>query len=191
MEAEVSLGMGIAVDKQEMCTPRSWPAEVRRSSKADGTISLYAGTGYCSGGGDGGAATMASLCSPGGLRSTDPAASISPSPAVERYARSLPSAERPRRPHQPRRRDLYRIAERDDYGYDAERDDYYTTDGTAPTIGSTGVSGAIAVTQSETLEAIAGATGYLTTRLPRPLTPSRLLLRRLQGHMRCRRPTRR
>ena len=164
MEAEVSLGMGIAVDKQGNVYASSWPAEVRKISKADGTISLYAGTGYCSGGGDGGAATMASLCSPGGL-AFDGSGSLyiaeAGSGKIRKVTAISGTAATP----------TFSLAAGTYAGSQSvtisdttpNATIYYTTDGTTPTTASTAYSGAITVSQSETLQAIAVATGYLTS----------------------------
>jgi sugar lactone lactonase YvrE len=159
-EAEVWPGLGIALDGQDNVYVSSWPGEVRKISKADGTITLYAGNGYCSWDGDGLSATIAGLCEPEGLafnssgnlyiadagnsrvRKVTAAGGQLPTPVI-----SLPGGT---------------------YGGpqtvtisdgDEGATIYYTTDGTTPTTAST-VYAPITVTRSETVKAIAVASGF-------------------------------
>jgi sugar lactone lactonase YvrE len=158
-EAEVEPGLGIALDGQGNVYVSSWPGEVRKISKGDGTITLYAGNGYCSWGGDGFSATVAGLCEPGGLvfdssgnlyiadagnsrvRKVTPAGGQLPTPVI-----SLPSG-------------TYGGPQTVTISDAASATIYYTTDGTTPTTASR-VYAPIAVTRSETVKAIAVASGF-------------------------------
>ncbi len=164
-QAEVWPGLGIAVDAQGNVYASSWPGEVRKISKADGTITLYAGNGYCSWGGDGGSATVAGLCEPQGLALDSGGslyisdffnarirkATVNNTPVAATPVISLPSGTYSSQ---------QTVAITD---ATANATIYYTTDGTTPTTGSTVYSGPITVSHNETLQAIAVASGYGTS----------------------------
>jgi sugar lactone lactonase YvrE len=159
-EAEVWPGLGIAVDGQGNVYVSSWPSEVRKISNADGTIMLYAGNGYCSWGGDGLSATIAGLCEPEGLafdssgnlyiadagnsrvRKVTAAGGQLPTPVISLPGGTYPGPQ------------TVTISDGDEGATI-----YYTTDGTTPTTASA-VYGPIAVTRSETVQAIAVASGF-------------------------------
>jgi hypothetical protein len=136
------------------------PSTIRKVDAVTGIISRFAGNGYAGFSGDGGSATVASLCDPTGLAfdvkgnlyfadycnyrirelsSSNPAATPTFSPAAGTYAAAQSVT----------------ISDTT-----ANATIYYTTDGSTPTTGSAQYSEPISVASSETLNAIAIASRY-------------------------------
>jgi hypothetical protein len=128
--------------------------------QSDGTLKTVVGTGYYGYSGDGGSATMANIYSPeqlsfdqsGNLYVPDDGAFV-----VRKVAFPGPAAT----PVISLTSGTY-IGAQTVTMTDATPNAtiYYTTDGTAPNTGSTVYNGAITISHSETLQAIAAVTGY-------------------------------
>ncbi|HKF47519.1 MAG TPA: FG-GAP-like repeat-containing protein [Terracidiphilus sp.] len=152
---------------------------IRRVDAGTGIIARYAGNGYVGFSGDGGSATIASLCDPAGLafdgsgnlffadtcnyriRELTSTANATPAPTFTPPAGTYSGSQ------------TITIA---DSALNAAI--YYTTDGSTPSTFSTPYSGAITVSASETLKAIAiapdytessvSSAAYVITQLPAP-----------------------
>jgi hypothetical protein len=151
---------GVAVDTAGNLYISSPPTEVRMVPAGGGAITMFAGNGYEGFAGDGDSATLAELCLPQGLafdksgslyiadwcnyrvrKVTLPAEAAAPSfnPPAGTYTGSQ----------------TVKITDAT-----AGASIYYTTDGSAPTTGSNAYGGAITVSATETVKAIAVATGF-------------------------------
>jgi sugar lactone lactonase YvrE len=133
---------------------------VRKLAAGAGSISTVAGTGYLGSGGVGGSATMANLCSPQGV-----AADSSGSIYIAEYCNyrvskvTFPTAAAT--PVFTPAAGTYTGAQKVTISdATAGATIYYTLDGSTPTTGSTTYTGAITISATETLKAIAVATGY-------------------------------
>ena len=175
-QAEV-LPMAVTVDGAGNVYIANWPDSVRVVNPATHIITTVAGSGFTGFSGDGGSATLAELYGPYGL-AADSAGNLyisdsfnsrvrkisypspAPTPVLSLAAGTYPSAQ------------TLTIT-------DAIQGAtiYYTTDGSTPTPASTVYSGSIAVSLSETVKAIAVASGYTasavasaTFTIPQPKT---------------------
>ena len=151
---------GLAVDSAGNLYVSSWPGAVREVSGSTGIISKMAGNGYSGYSGDGGSATVAGISGPQGL-AFDAAGNLyiadagnyrirkvtfpgpAPTPTINLASGSYTGAQ------------TVTIT-------DAIQGAtiFYTTDGSTPTTGSSAYSVPITVSATETLQAIAVATGY-------------------------------
>ena len=133
---------------------------VRKLAAGNGAITTVAGTGFSGSGGVGSSATMANLCGPQGI-AVDASGSVyiaeycndrvskitfltaAATPTFSPAAGTYTSAQ------------MVTISDAT-----AGATIYYTTDGTMPTTASTAYTGEIAVNSTQTLKAVAIATGY-------------------------------
>jgi sugar lactone lactonase YvrE len=151
---------GVAIDAAGNVYTSDGFGEVRKISQADGTITLYAGDGYAGHGGDGASATNALVCDPQGLV-MDAVGSLYIADSCNARIRKVTVLNAAATPVISLAGGTYMGSQSATItDATAGATIYYTTDGTTPTTGSTVYSGAIAVTQSETLKAIAVASGY-------------------------------
>lgn len=151
---------GLAVDAAGNLYIANDPATIRRVDAQTGLITRFAGNGYTGGSGDGGSATMAGLCNPQGiafsasgtLYITDPCnyrvrAVMAPTPAAT---------------------PVFGLAAGAYTGTQSvtitdatpNASIYYTVDGSTPTTSSAQYSGAISISASETVMAMAVAPGF-------------------------------
>jgi sugar lactone lactonase YvrE len=163
LQAEIGLdtvGNQVAIDGAGDMYFSQWPYTVRKVDAISGIVSTIAGDGYFALGGDGGAATMAEIEYPEGL-SLDASGSLyiadygnhavrkvtfpgpAPAPTFSLAAGTYVGSQT--------------VSISDSVQGAAI---YYTTDGSAPTTASNLYGGAITVSATETLKAIAVASGY-------------------------------
>jgi hypothetical protein len=158
--AEVDVTEGIAVDGVGNIYLSSVPDTIRKVDAITGIITTIAGDGYFGYGGDGGTATMAELNYPQGL-ALDAAGSIYIADADNYVVRKVSFTGLTAAP-------VFSLAAGTYTGpqtvtiTDSTQNAaiYYTTDGTNPTTASNLYSSPIMVSASETVQAIAVATGY-------------------------------
>lgn len=158
--AEVNVTEGIAVDRAGNIYLSNWPGTLRKVDAATGIISTIAGDGYFSYGGDGGAATMAELNYPQGL-ALDSAGSVYIADAANYVVRKISFVGAAAAPVFSLPAGTY-IGPQTVTISDSTQGAviYYTTDGSTPTTASSVYGSSITVSASETLQAIAVATGY-------------------------------
>ena len=152
---------GIAVDSAGNLYISNWSATVREVSANTGMISTVAGSGYYGYNGDGGSATVAEIRFPQGI-ALDATGNLYFADASNYRVRKVTFPG-------PAPTPLISLASGNYFGSQSVTISdsitgasiYYTTDGTTPTTGSSLYSGAITVSASETLQAIAVATGYV------------------------------
>jgi hypothetical protein len=134
--------------------------EVRMLPAGGGPITMVAGNGYTGFGGDGGSATLAELCAPEGL-AFDKSGSLYIADWCNYRVRKVtfpgPAATPTFTPAAGTYTGAQSVTIKDSTQGAAI---YYTTDGSTPTAGSNAYSGAITVASTETVKAIAVATGY-------------------------------
>ena len=150
----------VAFDQAGNLYISSTPAAVREVSAATGMIATVAGTGLTGFTGDGGSATVAELDQPAGVV-VDAAGNLYVADANNFRVRKVTFPTSAATPVFSLPAGSY-INTRQVTVTDGTTGAaiYYTTDGTTPTEASTLYSGQIAVTASETLQAIAVAKGY-------------------------------
>jgi Chitobiase/beta-hexosaminidase C-terminal domain/NHL repeat len=151
---------GLAADAAGNLYIANWPNSIRKVDASTGIITRYAGNGYTGLSGDGGSATMASLCDPGGLASNS-SGNIYIADACNYRVREVTFPGPAATPMLSLAAGTYTGTQSVTIT-DATADAmiYFTTDGSTPSTGSTIYSGAISVGASETLNAIAVAPGY-------------------------------
>lgn len=153
---------GLTLDSSGNLYISSLPSAVRKVTPSTGIITTVAGNGYIGYSGDGGSATIAEVANPRGI-SFDALGNLyiadSSNSRVRKVA--LPAAATPV---------FSVVAGNYPNNQTVTISDstqgstiYYTTDGTAPTPSSSVYSGAITVSSSETIEAIAIGSGYSTS----------------------------
>jgi sugar lactone lactonase YvrE len=152
---------GIAVDSAGNLYLSNQSATVREVSASTGMISTVAGSGYFGYNGDGGSATVAEIRSPQGI-ALDATGNLYFADASNYRVRKVTFPG-------PAATPLISLASGNYFGSQSVTISdsitgasiYYTTDGTVPSTASNLYSGAITVSASETLQAIAVATGYV------------------------------
>jgi sugar lactone lactonase YvrE len=159
-EAEVSPEQGIAVDSAGNVYLSSALSTIRKVDATTGIISTIAGDTYTGYGGDEGAATMAELADPESL-AVDAAGSLYiadlGNSAVRKAAVPVPTPA----PSFSLAAGTYVGAQTVTISDSVQGAAiYYTTDGSTPTTASDLYSGSISISATETLRAIAVATGY-------------------------------
>ncbi|HEY3706167.1 MAG TPA: FG-GAP-like repeat-containing protein [Terracidiphilus sp.] len=151
--------VGLALDSSNDLYIANYPGEIRMVPAGGGKISRATGLGFCAFGGDSGAATMALLCSPQGL-TFDKAGSLYIADYGNYRVRKVtypgPTAAPTFTPAAGTYTGPQTVTITDATTGAAI---YYTTDGSTPTTASTLYSAPISVSTSETLKAIALATG--------------------------------
>ncbi len=164
--AEISVE-GLALDSAGNLYISSWPDAIREVAAGTGVITRVAGNGYTGYSGDGGSATIAELLGPQGI-SFDAAGNLFIADAGNYRVRKVVfSSATPVIAATP----VFSVA---GGTYSSAQTVtitdatpgatiFYTTDGTTPTASSPVYTGPITVSSSETLEAIATATGYKTS----------------------------
>ena len=159
LEAEIA-PEGIAVDSAGNIYLSSWPNSVRKVDASSGIITTVAGNGYAGYNGDGGSATVASLCEPQGI-AFDSAKSMYIADTcnyrVRKVTFSGPAATPVISLATGSFTSVQTVTITDST---ANATIYYTTDGSTPTTASNVYNGAITVAETETLQAIAVAAGY-------------------------------
>ena len=152
--------LGLALDEAGNLYISNSPNEVRIMPAGGGTITMFAGNGYKGFGGDGGAASLAGLCAPEGL-AFDKAGSLYIADWCNYRVRKVTFPAPAASPSFTPAAGTYTGAQSvtiNDGTQNAVI--YYTTDGSTPTTGSNAYSGAITVSSTETIKAIAVATGF-------------------------------
>ncbi len=152
--------LGLALDASGNLYFANGVDTVRKLAAGGGAITTVAGTGYRGAGGLGSSATMANLCAPQGI-----AADASGSIYIAEYCNDRvskvtfpgPAATPVFTPAAGTYAGAHRVTISD---ATAGATIYYTADGSTPTTGSAAYTGAITVSSSETLQAIAVASGY-------------------------------
>jgi sugar lactone lactonase YvrE len=150
----------VKVDSSGNVYIANWPNEIRVVPAGGSQISAFAGIGFTGYSGDGGSATMAEFCEPydlafdasGSLYIADECNS-----RIRKVTFTVPAATPVFSLAAGTYLNTQSVTITDSTPHAAI---YYTTDGTGPTPGSTLYGGPITVTQSETVRAIAVATGY-------------------------------
>ncbi|HEX4322708.1 MAG TPA: FG-GAP-like repeat-containing protein [Acidobacteriaceae bacterium] len=142
----------------------NWPASIRKVTAATGVITRVAGAGYSGFSGDGGSATVAEIADPQGIAFDSTGNLYIADGGNARIRKVTFSAATANQTTTPafsvpagRYTSAQSVAITDST---AGATIYYTTDGSTPTTVSAVYSGPIAVSHSETLEAIAIAPGY-------------------------------
>jgi len=151
---------GIGLDSAGNLYIADPPDEIRVVSAATGIITRVAGNGYPSYSGDGGSATVAGLNDPIGL-ALDAAGNVYFGDIVNNRVREVTFPGPAATPVISLAAGAYTSAQSltiTDSTQGAVI--YYTTDGTAPTPASSVYNGTITISQTETVQAIAIATGY-------------------------------
>jgi len=152
--------LGLALDGTGNLYISSWPDAVRMVPTGGGTIVTVAGSGYRGFGGDGGSATMAEFCLVQGL-AFDKAGSLYIADQCNYRVRKVtypgpaatPSFSLPAGSYTGTQKVTITDATQGAVIY-------YTTNGATPTIASTKYTAPIAVVATETIKAVAVATGY-------------------------------
>jgi len=160
ISAEVDVTEGVVVDGAGNIYLSNWPDTIRKVDATTGVVTTIAGDGYFSYGGDGGAATMAELNSPQGL-ALDKAGSLYIADANNHVVRRVSFAG-------PAAAPVFSLVAGTYTGPQTVTITdstpgaaiYYTLDKTTPTTASSVYSSPITVSATETLQAIAVATGY-------------------------------
>jgi len=158
-DAEIS-EPSLAVDAANNVYISNWPAAVRKVSATTGTITTVAGTGLWGFTGDGGSATVAALAGPAGV-ALDAAGNLYIADSNNSRVRKVTFPGSAATPVFSLAAGTYvgtRTVTISDSTTGAVI--YYTTDGSAPTTASSVYSGGVTVSATETLQAIAVATGY-------------------------------
>jgi sugar lactone lactonase YvrE len=158
--AQISPDQGIVLDAAGDIYFSSWPDTIREVNATTGIISTIAGDGYFGYGGDGGSATIAELNYPLGL-ALDASGSLNIADFYNHVVRKVtfpgPAPTPAFNVAGGTYHSIQTVSISDSVNAAAI---YYTTDGSTPTTASTLYSGPITVSASETLQAIAVATGY-------------------------------
>jgi hypothetical protein len=156
----VPQGTGIALDGAGNIYFTNYPDTLRKVDATTGIITTIAGDGYYGYGGDGGAATMAELDYPAGI-ALDSAGNIDIADtfncAVRKVSFTGPVPAPVFTPAAGTYTSVQTVSITDSVNGATF---YYTTDGTTPTPASNVSSGSVTVGATETLKAIAVATGY-------------------------------
>jgi len=159
--AEITLQQGIAVNGTGDVYFSNWPDTLRKVDAATGVITTIAGDGYLGFGGDGGAATMAELYAPQGL-AVNSAGSVFIADAGNYRIREVTFPGPAPAPVFSLAPGAYHSAQSVTITDSTQGATiYFTTDGSTPTTASELYSGSITVSATETLQAIAVATGYV------------------------------
>jgi sugar lactone lactonase YvrE len=154
---------GLAVDAAGNLYIASSPDAIRKVDATTGLITRFAGDGYegySASSGDGGAATVASICYPEGM-AFDASGNLY-------FAANCDASVREVSPSNPAATPTFSPVAGTYTGAQSVKimdgttnsNIYYTTDGSIPTTRSTQYAGAISVSASETINAIAVAPGY-------------------------------
>jgi len=151
---------GLAVDAAGNVYISSWPGSVREVSASTGNIARVVGNGYAGFSGDGGSATVAAILNPQGL-AFDAAGNLYIADAGNSRVRKVtfpgPAATPAFSVAAGTYTSVQTVAITDSTPGAAI---YYSADGTTPTTASSLYSAPISVGATETLQAIAIATGY-------------------------------
>jgi hypothetical protein len=157
--AEIYPG-AIALDSTGKIFIANWANTVRVVDPVTHLISTLAGSGYTGFSGDGGSATMAELCEPSGL-AVDKSGNVYIADSCNDRIREITTPGPTPTPILSLAAGTYTSAQTLTITDTAQGATiYYTVDGSAPTTASTTYSGPITVAASETVKAIATATGY-------------------------------
>jgi hypothetical protein len=150
----------IAVDLAGNLYISNRPGEIREVSASTGIITRVAGNGYYGYSGDGGSATVAELKDPAGI-AFDSAGDLYIADSNNYRIRKVTFPGPAPSPILSLAAGTYTTAQTVTITDPAQGATvYYTTDGTTPTTGSTVYSGAITISSTTTLQAIAVAKGY-------------------------------
>jgi sugar lactone lactonase YvrE len=151
---------GIGVDGAGDLYIATWTNEIRKVSVGTGIITKVAGNGYASYSGDGGSATVAGLNGPTGI-ALDAASNIYFGDIVNDRIRKVTFTGPAPAPSFSLAAGTYVGVQTVTISASVQGASiYYSTDGSTPTTASNLYSGPITVSQTETLQAIAVATGY-------------------------------
>jgi len=159
--ADINVGQGIAVDGNgNVYFSEDGANTVRGVDASTNIVTTIGGDGYFGYGGDGGAATMAELYNPQGL-AFDASGSLYIADESNAVVRKVTFPGPAATPMFSLNAGTYNGSQTVTIA-DATQGAtiYYTSDGSTPTTASTVYSGAITVSATETLQAIAAATGY-------------------------------
>jgi len=164
-EATVGATTSLAVDAAGNLYLSSFPSEIRRIDAKTGIISQAFGTGYNGYAGDGGSAASASLNDPWGL-AFDAAGNLFFADNGNLVIRKITFPPPAAAPTFSPAAGAYTGIQSVTLGSStANATIYYTTDGSTPDTSSTKYTGAITVGQSETINAIAVASGFAQSAL--------------------------
>jgi len=155
--------VNIALDSAGNIYIANWPDSVRMIPAGGGAITAFAGVGYLGFSGDGGAPSIAELQYPEGL-TFDGAGNLYIADMYNFRIREVSSQPAAAMPTFSLAAGTYKGAQSltiTDTAPNAVV--YYTSDGSTPNAGSTLYSGAITISQSETISAIAVAPGYASS----------------------------
>jgi sugar lactone lactonase YvrE len=164
-QAAASVAADIAIDASENVYLSTIPSQIRKIDAKTGIISQAFGTGYNGYSGDGGSASAASLNQPWGM-TFDASGNLyfaDTNNAVIRKITFPPPAAAPT--FSPAAGAYTGVQSVTLGSSTANATIYYTTDGSTPDTGSTKYTGAITVGQSETISAIAVASGFAESAL--------------------------